>query len=91
MRMYSPEILKKLISIAQQYDVICIADEVFTGFGRTGKLFASDYLKVQPDIIAVSKGITGGFLPLGVTSCSEKIIEAFQSADASKTFYHGHY
>jgi adenosylmethionine-8-amino-7-oxononanoate aminotransferase len=70
--------------------VVCIADEVFTGFGRTGKLFASDHLKVQPDIVAVSKGITGGFMPLGVTSCSEKILEAFQSADANKTFFHGH-
>ena len=90
MRMYSSEILEKLISMAQQHGVVCIADEVFTGFGRTGKLFASDYLKVQPDIIAVSKGITGGFLPLGVTSCSEKILDAFQSTDAYKTFYHGH-
>jgi len=90
MRMYSPEILYKLISMAKQHDVVCIADEVFTGFGRTGKLFASDYLIIQPDIVAVSKGITGGFMPLGVTSCSEKILEAFQSADASKTFFHGH-
>jgi len=90
MRMYSPEVLDRLISLAQKQNVICIADEVFTGFGRTGKLFASNYLKTQPDIIAVSKGITGGFLPLGVTSCSEKIVEAFRSTDASKTFFHGH-
>lgn len=90
MRMYSPEFLDKAMSLAQQRDVICIADEVFTGFGRTGKLFASDYLKTQPDIVAVSKGITGGFLPLGVTSCSEKIVSAFQTSDTSKTFYHGH-
>ncbi len=68
MRMYSPEILEQLISTAQKHDVICIADEVFTGFGRTGKLFASDYIEVKPDIMAVSKGITGGFMPLGVTS-----------------------
>jgi adenosylmethionine-8-amino-7-oxononanoate aminotransferase len=90
MRMFSPEFLDKLVAIAQQHQVLCIADEVFTGFGRTGRLFASDYLKTQPDIIAVSKGITGGFLPLGVTSCSEKIVDAFRSADAHKTFYHGH-
>ncbi len=90
MRMYSPSILEKLISIAQQHDIICIADEVFTGFGRTGKLFASNYLNVQPDMVAVSKGITGGFMALGVTSCSQKIVEAFQSAEASKTFFHGH-
>jgi len=90
MRMYSADFLDNLISLAQRNDVICIADEVFTGFGRTGKLFASDYLKTQPDIIAVSKGITGGFLPLGVTACSEKIAGAFQSSETSKTFYHGH-
>ncbi|MBI1769682.1 MAG: adenosylmethionine--8-amino-7-oxononanoate transaminase [Bacteroidetes bacterium] len=90
MRMYPPEILDQMISAAQHYGVICIADEVFTGFGRTGKLFASDHLKTQPDIIAVSKGITGGFLPLGVTSCSQKIIDAFKSAETSKTFFHGH-
>jgi adenosylmethionine-8-amino-7-oxononanoate aminotransferase len=90
MRMYPAEILEKLISLAQQHHVVCIADEVLTGFGRTGKLFASEYLKVQPDIMAVSKGITGGFMPLGVTSCSEKILNAFKSPEASKTFFHGH-
>ncbi|MFM9841084.1 MAG: adenosylmethionine--8-amino-7-oxononanoate transaminase [Cyclobacteriaceae bacterium] len=90
MRMYSPEILDQLISIAQQNNVICLADEVFTGFGRTGKLFASDYLKNNPDILAISKGITGGSMPLGITSCSKKIESAFQSSEVSKTFYHGH-
>jgi adenosylmethionine-8-amino-7-oxononanoate aminotransferase len=90
MRMYESEILDKLISIARSNDVICIADEVFTGFGRTGKLFASNHLKEQPDIIALSKGLTGGALPLGVTSCAEKITEAFQTDDFSKTFFHGH-
>jgi adenosylmethionine-8-amino-7-oxononanoate aminotransferase len=90
MRMYSPEILDRLLSLAQKHNVICVADEVFTGFGRTGKLFASNYLKNQPDIVAVSKGITGGFLPLGVTSCSSKIIGAFKSSETAKTFFHGH-
>jgi adenosylmethionine-8-amino-7-oxononanoate aminotransferase len=90
MRMYPPEILNHLIALAKQYDVICIADEVFTGFGRTGKLFASDFLTTPPDIIAVSKGITGGFMPLGVTACSDNIVDAFRSPAASKTFFHGH-
>lgn len=90
MRMYSPVVLDTLITYAQQQGVICIGDEVFTGFGRTGRMLASDYLKHKPDIIAVSKGITGGFLPLGVTSCSEKIISAFDSSDLKKTFFHGH-
>ncbi|HOX82853.1 MAG TPA: adenosylmethionine--8-amino-7-oxononanoate transaminase [Chryseolinea sp.] len=90
MRMYSPAVLDRLIQIAQENNIICVADEVFTGFGRTGKLFASHYLKNQPDIIAVSKGITGGTMALGVTSCSDKIVKAFESADVLKTFFHGH-
>lgn len=90
MRMYSAALLDKLIAHAHSREVICIADEVFTGFGRTGKNFAVDYLKNKPDIISVSKGITGGFLPLGVTTCSAKIIAAFDSRDLTKTFFHGH-
>jgi adenosylmethionine-8-amino-7-oxononanoate aminotransferase len=90
MRMYSPAVLDRLIQIAQERNIICVADEVFTGFGRTGKLFASHYLKHQPDVIAISKGITGGTMALGVTSCSDKIVKAFESADVLKTFFHGH-
>lgn len=90
MRMYSAEILDKLLEAAKAKGVICIADEVFTGFGRTGKLFASDYCVNKPDVMAVSKGITGGALPLGVTSCSDKIVEAFRTDNFLKTFFHGH-
>lgn len=90
MRMYTPDVLDELIHHAQQHDVICIADEVFTGFGRTGKMFASDFLTHKPDIMAISKGITGGTLPLGVTSCNEKIVSAFKSDQLEKTFFHGH-
>lgn len=90
MRMYSSDILDALLTEAHKHDVVCIADEVFTGFGRTGKLFASHYLQQKPDIIAVSKGITGGALPLGVTACSKKIVTAFTSPDIAKTFFHGH-
>lgn len=90
MRMYLPALLDKLILMAQERGVICIADEVFTGFGRTGKIFAADYLHSKPDILVLSKGITGGFLPLGVTSCSAGIIGAFDSQELQKTFFHGH-
>ena len=90
MRMYSPAILNALLKEAKSKDVICIADEVFTGFGRTGKMFASNYLNQSPDIISISKGITGGAIPLGVTSCSEQIVSAFTSSDFNKTFFHGH-
>jgi adenosylmethionine-8-amino-7-oxononanoate aminotransferase len=90
MRMYTPEVLDELITLAHAKDIICIADEVFTGFGRTGKLFASHHLKNSPDIMALSKGLTGGTMPLGVTSCSEKIVSAFNSDEFLKTFFHGH-
>lgn len=90
MRMYGPRVLDELIALARSKNILCIADEVFTGFGRTGKFFASDFLSNKPDIIALSKGITGGALPLGVTSCSKLVTEAFQTTDFSKTFFHGH-
>lgn len=90
MLMHKPEHLDELIAIAHQHHTLCIADEVMTGFGRTGKNFAIDHLQNTPDIICLSKGITGGFLPLGVTLCSQKIFDAFYSNDKDKTFYHGH-
>ncbi len=90
MLMYTPEHLDELLKIANAHSVICIADEVMTGFGRTGRTFAINYLKQQPDIICLSKGITGGFMPLGVTVCSERIFEAFYSDEKEKTFFHGH-
>lgn len=90
MRMYASNILDQLIDNAHEKNVLCIADEVFTGFGRTGKMFACDHLKNDPDIICVSKGITGGTLPLGVTACSEEVVSAFESSEFTKTFFHGH-
>ncbi|HET8861370.1 adenosylmethionine--8-amino-7-oxononanoate transaminase [Marivirga sp.] len=90
MKMYSAEMLDKLIKIGQDNDVICIADEVFTGFGRTGKHFAADYLENKPDIFCLSKGLTGGTMALGVTSCTAEIMEAYKSTDIMKTFFHGH-
>lgn len=90
MKMYDAKFLDKLINIAQDNEVICIADEVFTGFGRTGKHFAADYLENKPDILCLSKGLTGGTMALGVTSCTEEIMEPYKSTDIMKTFFHGH-
>ena len=90
MLMHSPEILSELIGLCEKYNVLTIADEVFTGFGRTGKLFAVDFLQNKPDIICLSKGITGGFMPLGITAVSDKIFQAFYSDDKKHTFLHGH-
>lgn len=90
MLMYEAPVLNKLIKICKVHSILTIADEVMTGFGRTGKYFAVDYLNKQPDIVCLSKGITGGTMPLGVTSCTAEIYNAFLSDDRSKTFFHGH-
>jgi adenosylmethionine-8-amino-7-oxononanoate aminotransferase len=90
MKMYSAEALNELIAVCRSHGIICIADEVMTGFGRTGKMFASSYCSEQPDIICLSKGITGGTMALGVTACTEKIHNAFVVDDKAKTFFHGH-
>jgi adenosylmethionine-8-amino-7-oxononanoate aminotransferase len=90
MRTYSENVLNLLLELAKQKEVVCIADEVFTGFGRTGKLLASDHVSEKPDLIALSKGLTGGTLPLGVTAVSKNIVSAFQNNELAKTFFHGH-
>lgn len=90
MRIYSKSLLDDLINKAQEKGVLCIADEVMTGFGRTGKHFASDHLETNPDILCLSKGLTGGALALGATSISGNIEKIFQTSDLKKTFLHGH-
>jgi adenosylmethionine---8-amino-7-oxononanoate aminotransferase len=88
--MYESSLLDELLNTCKEHHIICIADEVMTGFGRTGKLFASNYLQNKPDIICLSKGLTGGTLPLGVTACTAEIYNAYLSDDKLKTFFHGH-
>jgi adenosylmethionine-8-amino-7-oxononanoate aminotransferase len=90
MLMHEPELLSELLLTCSDNDVLCIADEVMTGFGRTAKPFASHYLKAQPDIICLSKGLTGGTMALGVTACSEKVAAPFDTDEKLKTFFHGH-
>jgi len=90
MLMYGAELLDELIDVCKKNNIITIADEVMTGFGRTGKFFANDHLKNKADIICLSKGLTGGYMPLGVTSCTQFIYDAFLSEDKTKTFFHGH-
>lgn len=90
MIIHDAEILSELLEICKKNEVICIADEVMTGFGRTGKYFASEYLSVQPDIMCLSKCLTGGILPMALTSCTEKIYAAFHSNDYQATLFHGH-
>ena len=90
MKMYDAGLLNQLLKTCKTHHIICIADEVMTGFGRTGKLFASEYCDEKPDIICLSKALTGGTMALGVTACNEKIYNAFVSDDKLKTFFHFH-
>jgi adenosylmethionine---8-amino-7-oxononanoate aminotransferase len=90
MLMQEEKVLDSMLQLAQAHNIICIADEVMTGFGRTGKIFATDHLKNKPDIICLSKGITGGFLPLSATVTTNKIYEAFLDKSKSKALLHGH-
>ncbi|MEM9391753.1 MAG: aminotransferase class III-fold pyridoxal phosphate-dependent enzyme, partial [Bacteroidota bacterium] len=90
MRIYSQEVLDQLLAMSEANDVVTIADEVMTGFGRTGQLFASDHLLHKPDLICLSKGLTGGTMALGATACSDRIVNMFQSSDLERAFLHGH-
>ena len=90
MQIYSPEDLNELLSIAQANGVITIADEVMTGFGRTGRTFACDYLNHKPDIMCLSKALTGGTIPLAVTTATQRIFDGFYSNDVNKALFHGH-
>lgn len=84
------EFLQRVRNLCTQHNVLLIADEVLTGFGRCGKMFASELASVVPDLMCLSKGITGGVLPMGATVCTGEIHRAFVSDDRSRAFYHGH-
>lgn len=84
------EFLAGVRRLCDEFGVLLIADEVLTGFGRTGAMFACEHAGVAPDLICLSKGLTGGFLPLAVTACREEIYAAFLSEDRRRTFFHGH-
>jgi adenosylmethionine---8-amino-7-oxononanoate aminotransferase len=84
------EFLQRVRRLCSEHDVLLIADEVLTGFGRCGKMFACEVAAVEPDVMCLSKGITGGALPMGATACTSAVHEAFVSTDRTRTFFHGH-
>lgn len=90
MIVHPEEFLQRIRALTAKHGVLLIADEVLTGFGRTGKMFACDRAGVVPDMMCLSKGLTGGFLPLAATVVAGFVFDAFRSADRSRSFFHGH-
>jgi len=84
------EFLKRVRRLCSEHDVLLIADEVLTGFGRCGKMFASELAGIVPDLMCLSKGLTGGVLPMGATISTPEVHDAFVDQDRARTFYHGH-
>ena len=91
MRIYPPLYLKKLRQLCDRYDVKLICDEIATGFGRTGSMFACDQAQISPDIMCISKGLTGGYLPMSVTCVTDEIYDAFYADyQEGRAFMHSH-
>ncbi|MGJ8738409.1 adenosylmethionine--8-amino-7-oxononanoate transaminase [Zobellia laminariae] len=90
MKMHKAENLDRILKLLKRHGVLTIADEVMTGFGKTGKPFASDYINTKPDIICMSKALTAGLIPMAITSCSQEVYDAFYSDDLAKGLFHGH-
>jgi adenosylmethionine-8-amino-7-oxononanoate aminotransferase len=90
MIVWPAEFLAGVRRLCDRHGALMIADEVLTGFGRTGRMFACEHASVSPDILCLSKALTAGYLPLGVTAATEAVYDAFLSADPGKTFFHGH-
>ena len=90
MHMYEEKYLNELMDMARQYGALNIADEVMTGFGKTGMNFASDYLDLAPDLMCLSKSLTGGVAPMAVTCATDQVFDAFCDTEISKGFFHGH-
>lgn len=90
MLMYDANTLTAIAQWCKQHHVLLIADEVMTGFFRTGRMWACEHAGVQPDLLCMSKALTGGFLPMGITACTGEIYNAFLSSERSKALFHGH-
>ena len=89
MRFHDPEVLRRLRRLADRFDLLLIFDEIFTGFGRTGAMFACESAGVTPDIVMLSKALTGGTLPLAATVATSRIFDAFWSDDPMQALMHG--
>jgi adenosylmethionine-8-amino-7-oxononanoate aminotransferase len=90
MIMYEASVLDNYLALCKKHQLLTIADEVMTGFGKTGRNFACDYLTQQPDMLCLSKALTGGTIPMSITTFTQELFDAFYSDDTSKALFHGH-
>ena len=90
MKMHDANGLDRILQLLKRHNVLTVADEVMTGFGKTGKHFASDHLATKPDVICLSKALTAGLLPMAITSCTQEVYDAFYSDEIAKGLFHGH-
>ncbi|MFM2264876.1 MAG: Adenosylmethionine-8-amino-7-oxononanoate aminotransferase [Bacteroidota bacterium] len=90
MIMYEAAVLDNYLALCKKHQLLSIADEVMTGFGKTGRNFACDYLTQQPDMLCLSKALTGGTIPMSITTFTQALFDAFYSDDTSKALFHGH-
>ncbi|WP_109680762.1 adenosylmethionine--8-amino-7-oxononanoate transaminase [Xanthomarina spongicola] len=90
MKIHDAEGLELILKFCEKNNIVTVADEVMTGFGKTGKHYASDYMETKPDIICLSKALTAGLMPMAITSCSQEIYDAFYSDEIGKGLFHGH-
>ena len=90
MKMHDKKDLDQILRLCKSLDIVLVADEVMTGFGKTGSYFASDFMETKPDVMCLSKALTAGLLPMGATTCSQKIYDAFYDDEIAKGLFHGH-
>lgn len=90
MKMHDANGLDRILQLLKRHNVLTVADEVMTGFGKTGKHFASDHLATKPDVICLSKALTAGLLPMAITSCTQEVYDAFYSDEIARGLFHGH-
>ena len=90
MRIHSPNFLREMARLCKEYEVLLIADEVMTGFGRTGKMFACEHAGISPDVLCIAKGLTGGVIPLAATLATEELYAGFLGPNTKDAFLHGH-
>ncbi|MEL6812352.1 MAG: adenosylmethionine--8-amino-7-oxononanoate transaminase [Bacteroidota bacterium] len=90
MKFHTSEGLDAILGLCKEHDILCVADEVMTGFGKTGRHFASLHMQTQPDIICLSKALTAGMVPMSITSCTQEVFDGFLDEDIAKGFFHAH-